>query len=385
MSEKLYYTDSHLHEFNARLLSCRKEGERYLLRLDRTAFFPEGGGQLSDTGSIGPARVLDCREQGESVIHYADRPLEEGEEYSCAIDWEQRRRRMQNHSGEHVVSGLVHRIHGLDNVGFHMGREFMSLDFNGELSRAQTDEIEYQANLAVRDNIPVRAFTPGPEELAALDYRSKKALNGQVRIVEIPGIDLCACCAPHVSATGEIGLIKILDAERHRGGTRLSLVCGMDALDNYRLRQDSAAAISALLSAKRDQIQCAVERLLAEQARLKEKLACLGMEAARRRAEATDPSRASLCLFDSVLDEPALRELVNILTENCPGLVAVFSGDDREGYRYIIGSRSLDLRAAARGINAGIEGRGGGSREMIQGRASASAETIQKFIEAYSV
>ena len=379
MTEKLYYLDSHLREFTAVVRSCEEQKGGWAVTLDRTAFFPEGGGQPADTGTIGDARVLDVHEKNGRILHSVDRPLTAGESYPCALDWEQRLRRMQNHSGEHVVSGLIYREHGFDNVGFHMGADCMTMDYSGELSWEELMRIEQLANETVRADLPLHIWFPEGEELARLFYRSKLDLTENVRIVEIPGVDRCACCAPHVDRTGEVGLIKILTAERHRGGVRITALCGMDAVEEARRRQESVTAISGLLSVKRDQVVPAVERQLELQARQKERIAQLGLELARLRAESMAPTEGNLAVFDSVLDEPALRELVNLLMDKC-AVAAAFSGSDSEGWRYIIGSRTVDLRAKARALNAGIGGRGGGSPEMIQGRASFSAETIRVFL-----
>ena len=384
MTEKLYYLDSHLFEFEATVLAAREEKRGWEIVLDRTAFFPEGGGQPADTGTIGRARVLDVHEREGEIRHLCDRELAPGV-YACAVDREKRLRRMQNHSGEHIFSGLTHQKFGAENVGFHMAADCMTIDFDKDLSFEQLSEIEYEANLAVRANIPVRTFYPSPEELKVLEYRSKKELAGAVRIVEIAGIDRCACCAPHVNATGEIGAIKLLTAERHRGGVRLSLICGMDALDDYRRKQDSAAAISALLSAKRDEIAPAVERLLESEAKLKERASILGMRYAALRAEAIAPTEGNICIFDEGLSEAAARELVNRLTEKTDGVAALFLADGAGQWRYIIGSRRVDLRSAAKAINAGVSGRGGGRPEMIQGSAAASEKEIASFFERLSV
>ena len=377
MTKKLYDADAYLRQFTACVTGCEPVKGGYALELDQTAFFPEGGGQPADTGTIGPALVSDVQEKNGRILHIADRALPAGERFSCAIDWEQRYRRMQNHSGEHTFSGLAHRRYGLDNVGFHMSGGCMTIDFSIELSREQLQELEREANEAVRSNVPIRTWYPDPEELASLDYRSKKELEGAVRLVEVSGIDLCACCAPHVKSTGEIGCIKVLSAERHRGGVRIELVCGMDALDDYRRKQESVARISALLSVPRDRIAPAVERLLENQDRQKERIAALSLELARLRAETTPPAEGNLCVFDNILDEVALRELANLLMERCGGIAGVFSGSDEEGYRYIIGSRHVDLRAGSREINEAIRGRGGGSVTMIQGRSGASENEIR--------
>lgn len=381
MTEKLYYSDSHLSRFTARVVDCREEKGGFRVALDKTAFFPEGGGQSADTGRIGAVRVLDAHERGGVVWHYTDAPIPVGEECECEIDFEQRYRRMQNHSGEHIVSGITHALHGADNVGFHMGAECMTIDFDKELDWDALMEIERRANEAVRENLPIKATFPDDAALKALDYRSKLELTENVRIVEIPGIDLCACCAPHVSHTGEVGLVKILDAVRHRGGVRVSLVCGMDALDTVRDMQKNVTDAGRLLSAKRGEVAAAVERILAQEQALKARVAALGMAHARRLADSEPARDGNICVFDDILDESALRELVNLLADKCTGYAAAFSGDDERGYRYIIGSRHVDLRKASRDINAGISGRGGGKPEMIEGRASKPADEIREFVE----
>lgn len=380
-TEKLYYKDSRMFDFTAVVLDCRETPKGPALILDRTAFFPEGGGQQADTGSLGEAKVLDVQEKAGEILHYCDRSLEPGAAVEGRLDAEQRLSRMQNHSGEHVVSGLAHKLFGCENVGFHMGEDFVTIDFDRELSREQLMEIETLANRAVRDDLPVSCTFPDPEKLKTLEYRSKLELTENVRIVEIPGVDRCACCAPHVKRTGEIGLIKVLDWERHRGGLRLSLACGMLALRDYRVKQENISAISQALSSKRHETAAAVERLLQEQQKSKERIAALSLELARYMAEDREETEGNICVFDSVLDEVALRELVNLLMEKCRGIAAAFSGDDRRGYRYIMGSRELDMRSLAKELNSLIEGRGGGKARMIQGSASASAAAIAAVFE----
>ena len=380
-TEKLYYIDSHLFDFEATVLDCRQVEKGWAVILDRTAFFPEGGGQLADTGFIGAAPVRDVQEQGGEILHFCGEALPVGAHLPCRVEREQRLVRMQNHSGEHIVSGLAHKRYGCENVGFHMGEDCMTIDFDRELSWQQLMEIETLANEAVRENLPVLCSFPEGEVLQTLEYRSKLDLTENVRIVEIPGIDRCACCAPHVERTGEIGLIKILDAERHRGGVRLSLCCGMLALRDYRVKQENIAAISQALSAKRQETAEAVSRLLSEQQKNKERIAALSMELARLKAEDCPATEGNLCVFDNVLDEVALRELVNLLMEKCDGIAAAFSGSDETGYRYIMGSRQVDLRRCAKELNRLIDGRGGGKPRMIQGSAAASSARIREAME----
>lgn len=388
MTEKLYYIDSHMKAFTATVTSCEQNEDRFEVTLDRTAFFPEGGGQLGDSGVIGGVRVFDTHEKNGEIKHYVNQVLETGKTYDCAIDWETRFRRMQNHSGEHIVSGLVHKKYGYSNVGFHMGAEFVTIDFDGFLTPEQLAEIEREANYAVAANYKVTATFPEPEVLKTLDYRSKLELTDNVRIVEIENTDICACCAPHVSSTAEVGLVKILSSERRRrggDGVRVTMLCGLDAYENYTRTHDNNAAISMLLSARREETAAAVERVLAEQERLKQRNAELSRALAHMRAETLKPTDGNIIIFDTVLDEPALREFVNEAVTKCGGLAAVFSGSDEAGYRYIIGSRKIDLRASAKEINSGIKGRGGGSSEMIQGSCKESAENIQKFLSIYNI
>ena len=321
------------------------------------------------------------------ILHYLDRMPSGWEDVLCRLDAEQRLRRMQNHSGEHVVSGLVHRDYGYDNVGFHMGKDCMTIDFSGELTWEELLEIEKKANEAVRTNLPITARFPAKEELATMTYRSKLELTENVRIVEIEGIDRCACCAPHVSSTGEIGLIKVLSCERHRGGVRVELVCGMDALDRFNVCHRSATEISNLLSAKREEIAGAVSHLLAERERLKLALASSETALIELLAESRPETDGNLLLINPcaeeglVLSDVARRELVNLLVPKCGGMAAVLQGSDENGYQYIIGSRTRDLRAMAKEINTALSGRGGGKSEMIMGSCKTAGSTIRKFFQ----
>lgn len=383
-TKRLYDAGSHLFSFEATVLRCRQEKDRYLIVLDQTAFFPEGGGQPGDIGTLGEARVLDTHEKNGELLHYCDLPLQPGARVAGRVDRETRLQRMQNHSGEHIFSGTAHRLYDCTNVGFHMGEKEVTLDFDRELNAEEVRTLERLANEAVRDNIPVRVFFPTAEELASLDYRSKKELTGAVRIVEIPGVDRCACCAPHVNRTGEIGIIKVLSFERHRGGTRLTILCGMQALEDYRKKQQSVTEISAMLSAKRDAVSPAVQRVLQERDALKEKNAALAMKLVAFKAAQQPETEGNLCLFEDFPDEIAARELVNLLMEKCGGLAAVFFPGSEDGIlRYIIGSRHVDLRKAGKTLNAGIGGRGGGRPEMIQGSASGSRDEIREFVLSF--
>ena len=379
MTRKLYYEDSHIRHFTAKVLSCEQGKEHYEVVLDQTAFFPGGGGQLPDTGGMNMARVVGAKEVGEDVVHYVTAPMTVGSVVECRLNWNQRLRRMQNHSGEHVLSGIIHSKYGFENVGFHMGDDFITVDYSGELGAGQVYEIERECNLAIAANVPIHCTFPDKATLDAMEYRSKKELQGAVRIVNVEGYDTCACCAPHVHYTGQIGMIKIYSWARHRGGTRLTMLCGMDALDDYNARCANISAISGLLSAKPMEVSQATARLWKEHEELKYKLNGLYMKLTENKIAALEETQGNLVLFESDLDMDNLRNLMNAAKEKCSGIAAGFIGDDENGYRYIIASKAVDLRAKSKEINAAIDGKGGGQKEMIQGTAKAKEEVIRKY------
>ena len=274
----------------------------------------------------------------------------------------------------------MHAAYGYDNVGFHLGREIVTMDFNGTIPAADVPELERRANGAVFANLPVQVTYPSSEELKTLEYRSKLELENDVRIVTIPGVDVCACCAPHVNTTGEIGLIKIVDLQKYKGGVRMTIQCGGRALADYQTKQDNIVQISKALSAKQEETAAAVERQKAELAAVKEKYAAVQGELTMLRAEAIPATEGSICLVGADMDAKAMRTLVNLLVEKAGRVAAVFAGNDRDGYRYIIGSQQVDLRALSKELNGALHGRGGGSAVMIQGSAQTDETTIREYI-----
>lgn len=382
MTEKLFYEDGYLQEFTAKVLFCEEEknGSGYLVVLDRTAFFPEGGGQFGDIGWLGEAVVSDTQERQGVIYHLTDRPLVRGEQVKGRLDFGERFVRMQQHTGEHILSGVVHRLYGYDNVGFHLGADVTTLDFNGELTPEQTDEVETLSNRAVFENIPVEILYPSREELAALNYRSKIEIEGQVRLVSIPGVDLCACCAPHLRSTGEIGLIKILSCERHRGGCRMTMVSGMRALEDYRQKQHSVTEVSVELSARPERIGEAVRHQKEQMQKQREHLNQLQtVYLEGKLAEITDEVQ-NVCIFLEEFDMIAVRNFVNSAMERCSGVCAAFVGSERDGYHYILGSRTADMRAFSKKLNAAFAGKGGGRPEMVQGSLNGPQEEIRRMI-----
>lgn len=380
-TERLFDTDSYLKEFKATVVSCEKKNEdTWRIVLDRTAFFPEGGGQSGDTGWLNEIPVTDTREKDGIIYHEMKESLEVGTQVKGKIDFAERFSKMQQHTGEHILSGLVHAAYGYDNVGFHLGAEITTLDFNGELSAEQVQEVEVKVNEAIYANIPVQVIFPSKEELKTLEYRSKIEIEGQVRIVEISGIDRCACCAPHVKTTAEVGLLKILSCDRHRGGCRLTIVCGMRALKDYQKKQQVSEKISVALSAKLDKIDEAVAHLQEQQQGLREQLNQVQTLYLQEKLEKICPEDSVVCIFEEAIDSIAMRNFVNAAMERCDGICGAFLGNEESGYHYILGSKTMDVREVSKKLNERFSGKGGGKPQMVQGSLAGHAEEIRKVL-----
>ncbi len=381
-TEKLYDKDSHMKEFEALVTACEEDEKSggYKVILDRTAFFPEGGGQFGDVGRLDETEVTDTKERGGVIYHKTKEALEPGRRVKGKIDFAVRFDRMQQHSGEHILSGLVHNLYGYDNVGFHLGAEVTTLDFNGEMTEEQVKDLELRANQAVWEDVPVQVLYPTKEQLKNVDYRSKIEIEGQIRIVSIPGYDICACCAPHVDRTGEIGLVKIISCERHRGGCRMTILCGLRALADYRRKQLSVTEVSVALSAKPEKIGEAVLHVKEQLDRKKEQLNRMqGLYLSQKLAQLT-PGDKNVCIIEEELDNIAARNFVNSAMERCEGICGVLIGTDEGGYHYILGSRTVDLRAFCKMLNERFQGKGGGKPEMVQGSLTGAGEEIRKVI-----
>lgn len=381
MTEKLFYKDSHMSTFSAVVKSCEKTKKGYEAVLDRTAFFPEGGGQSADTGWINGIEVTDARERDGEVYHLMKEPLIPGEEVEGKIRDKERFSKMQQHTGEHIISGLVHKMYGYNNVGFHLGTEDVTMDFDGVLNKEQIREIEYLANEAVAKNLDVEITYPSKEELKDLEYRSKIEIEGQVRIVTIPGYDVCACCAPHMDTTGQIGLIKLTGLQNYKGGVRISMLCGFRALADYNVKEDNTRAIGAELSAKEEKLVEAVIRQKEEVTALKLENASLWRQILHYKARTMPDNEPHIWHFDAELSGDTAREFANILMDKNTGICGIFFGSDQSGYRYVIASKTTDIRPIAKQLNADCNGKGGGKPEMAQGSLSATREEIQVCLE----
>ena len=382
MTEKLFYEDSHRTEFTAKVISCEEAKDGFCVVLDQTAFFPEGGGQYADTGILGNTEVTDVHEKNDVIFHSVTAPLEVGSIVSGKINWKERFEKMQQHTGEHIFSGLVHKHFGYDNVGFHMGTDEVTVDFNGIITQEQLDALEDEANQLIYDNVPVHVFYPSKEELEQLDYRSKKELTGVVRIVEIPGGDICACCGTHVETTGEVGIIKLRTMINYKGGVRISMLCGRRALMDYRERLKDEIRISNLLSAKLALVPEAVEKLKNESQEKDMVNGRLCQQLLEKKVESYPESGEVLAVFEEGLSPVQLRQLSTMLYEKGKGkIVGVFSGKEEEQvYQYALGSSQADMRKLSKAMNSELNGRGGGSELMAQGTFKAGEKEIREVL-----
>ncbi len=379
---RLYEEDSHRFDFTATVLSCEESKQGYAVVLDRTAFFPTGGGQPHDSGTLNGQTVLDVAIVGDVVLHTVREPLPVGATVCGRVDAAVRRARMAAHTGEHLLSAVLWRRHGLRNVGFHLGKDEVTCDFDGVLDEAALTAAEEEVNRLIRENHPVTATYPAPETLAALDYRSKLDLTENVRIVAVGKdgeIDRCACCAPHVKATGEIGILRIVAKENWKGGMRLHLLCGEDAL--LRIREEAAciAALSTHLSAKPEgrAVREAVLRLTEENKALRTELDALNDALSAVTVASLSMHDAPVCLFDTREDAVALRKLANLAHAKTGGTVAVFGGCDAKGYKLVLCGKE-GMKALLARLAEALPLRGGGSDSLVCGSVKATEIEIRE-------
>lgn len=377
-TKRLYQNDSYLRSFSATVLSCEPAKNGWEIMLDQTAFYPEGGGQPADHGTLGDAQVLDVKNRGEEILHLTDTPLIPGSTVIGVLDFARRFDHMQQHSGEHLVSGLLHDAYGFENVGFHLGTEAVVIDISGPLGNEALEEVERAANEVVFADLPITVTYPDAQALQALAYRSKIEIEGQVRIVTIPTADTCACCGTHVARTGEIGLIKLCGAQSYKGGTRITMLSGRRAVAFAMREHQQVAAISALLSAKQPDIVSAVERLQQSEAAARQALGCRTAELLNYRAAAYAGERCPL-VFEEALAPDDLRRYALRLLESGAEQCGVFSAK-QNGFQYAVATaETQDLRAFGLALNKALNGRGGGKPPLLQGSVSATRKQIEAF------
>ena len=374
---KLYYENAFTQDFTAVVESCGAVNGGFAVVLDRTAFYPEGGGQPADHGTLGEARVLDVHEKDGIVTHLCDRELPVGAAVSGRIDWARRFDHMQQHSGEHIVSGMLCSTFHCDNVGFHMGADVVTIDYNADITWEQVLEVEQRANAYIWEDHPVHIWYPSPAELAALPYRSKKELTGAVRITEFPGADMCACCGTHVLRSGQVGLVKFLSCQKFRDGVRLELLCGRRAADYLSACWEQTRQIGQSLSVKPEASFPAVSRMQAELLHAKERAARLEEQSFAHTA-AEYAGKGDTVLVTGPLEGDGARRLCDAVAQTCGGRCAVFAGEDG-AYRYAVIHTGQDIRPLVKDMNDTLHGRGGGRDGFAQGSAACTAEEIRVF------
>ena len=379
-TRKLYYEDSFQKGFASTVASCEEVKGGYAVVLEETAFYPEGGGQPCDVGTLGSANVLDVREKDGVIVHLCDRPLTAGASVSGKLDWARRFDHMQQHSGEHICSGLICERFHCDNVGFHMGADTVTIDFNADISWEELLEIEQTANLYIYEDHPIDIQFHRGAELDKIDYRSKKPLEGDVRIVAFPGADCCACCGTHVARSGQVGLVKFLSVQKFRDGVRIEMLAGRRAHRYLSACWEQDVHVAQALSVKPTASLAGVERVLAELSALKLRCARLE-ESAFAQTAAQYESKGNVLLFEEEMGGDSLRKLCDAVTKTCGGRCAVFAGADG-AYKYAIGHADGDLRELTKTLNAALSGRGGGKPNFVQGSVSASRAEIEAFFNA---
>lgn len=393
---KLYDRDAYATEFEADIISCepnKADDKRFDIILNQTLFFPEEGGQSPDMGILGGYRVVDVQIKNGVITHTVDTSADDccevekeaelaaGVHVQGKIDWQHRFYNMQQHSGEHIFSGIVHRRFGFENVGFHLSDSVVTMDFSGVLSPEDIAEVEHEVNVAISKNIPIEVTYPSRDELAQLEYRSKIEIEGQVRIVTVPGYDVCACCAPHVKRTGEIGMLKVMNYQNYKGGVRVSILCGFRALEAFRQKCDIISELMGIFTTNQEAIVDNVTKLKAVNQSLKSELGTAKSALLDYKVAELPTDTDNAVLFECGIDTNTARNCVNALVEKYSGFSAFFMGNDEEGYSFIIGSKNADCNTVAAALRNKLGARGGGKPVMVQGSVKAAKSEIEEVLK----
>lgn len=396
-TKALYYEDPYVPAFSARILDItQKEGTLYLVTLDETAFFPEGGGQSGDVGKLAGGVVIDTHIKKGIIIHtvdFKDATIpKKWETVSGEVNFPKRLTRMQHHTAEHIFSGFCKKYFGYENVGFHLGENKVTMDYNGPLSQEDINKLEMLTNNAIMRNLPVRCYFPTEEELEKLDFRSKLELSemGKVRIVEVDGVDICACCAPHVKSTGEIGIMKVVEKESHKGGTRLTIICGSKAIRDYEEKHRIISSLSQKFSVPMDGVEDALKKQDADIENLKLHIRDLErtiLNTEIKNARANNDYLGWLVMFTDISDKILLRNTANSLMENNTLPIFFFNGNDERGYNFTIAvnphNQKDDSETLLSRLRSELDIKGGGKNPMIQGICADSRDKIQKTLKAF--
>jgi alanyl-tRNA synthetase len=364
------------------VLSCAPAGEQFDVVLDQTVFFPEGGGQPSDTGTLGGANVLHVREEGGEIYHRVDRALAVGASVTGVIDWTRRFDLMQQHTGEHLLSFSFYDLFQASNVGFHLALDYATIDFDKPVTREQIQEAELLANRFVWKNLAVQTtFYESEAEVAALPLRKQaEGLKPPIRIVHVEGADMCTCCAPHCYSTGEIGSVFVADASSYKGGTRITFFCGERALKLHRAQHDDLDAIARRFSCQREAALGAVKKLSDDYGALK--------KSERELAKSLNGYMATEFLQSAVqagkyrviaqlvcgVDAARLKDLAQASSAEKTIALLLSETDERLSYVLSTGANfPIDVSELMPAVNAALGGKGGGRGTLAQGTAPSSS------------
>ena len=389
ITDKLYYKNVYEKEFEAKVLNSSFDDKKkcWEIELDRTAFYPEGGGQPADEGVLwaldAPDRVIrvtDVHEKEGMILHYAEAGLEAGTKVMGRINWERRFDHMQQHSGEHIVSGMICSRFHCDNVGFHMGRDTVVIDYNAEISKQALSELEAEANRYIWEDHALVIMWPSPEELKTLEYRSKKELTGDVRITSFPGADMCACCGTHVMTSGQVGLVKFIGSQKISKGTRIELVCGKRAMDFLSMNWEQNHQISVAMASSLDKTASVYQKQKQELIDAKMKISELeGYYFEQIAEEYRD--KGDVFLVREPMTPDGVRKLCVMIADRCGGRCVLFAGEGHD-YKYAYLDQHTDpkeVAAKVKEMNAALSGRGGGRDGFAQGSAAAAKQEIEDY------
>ena len=377
IKNSLYYKDGYLKEFEAVVKECIEEDKKIKIILDNTAFYPEGGGQPSDTGFIDDVRVLKVEEKENEIYHIVDKKINVGKKVFCKINFEERFQNMQNHTAEHIVSGIICKKYNTSNVGFHIGKDFVTLDFKITLSEKQLREIESMANNAIYENIEVISKIYTPEEIKSINYRSKIELKEEVRLVKINKYDICACCGVHVKRTGEIGIIKLLKSEKYKSGIRIYMLAGKQALENYNMVYNQISKISSVLSLKLDEVEEGVSNLIKEIEKLKKdknNLTDILFENEINNME----TKESIILIKNDLNMKDMKNYCLKLKKKTTKIAGIICNG-----RFLIMSDNVNLKEKFEVLKENLDIKGGGNALLIQGQINESPYKLIELLEKY--
>lgn len=380
-TKKLYYEDCLLREFTATVTGCEKTDGGFAVTLDATAFYPEGGGQAADTGTLDDICVLDVQEQSGQIVHFCARALEPGKTVAGVINWSHRFDLMQQHTGEHIVSGIIHRLFGYHNVGFHMGSDMVTIDFDGPIPGDALQQIEQEANQKVWENVPVCCWYPEREVLPSVPYRSKRPIPWPVRIVQIPGADTCACCGVHVAYTGQVGLVKLFSCVKFHQGVRIEMACGRRALDILSRGWEQNRQVSQAFSAKVMETGEAARKM--NETLAAEKFRSAGLQKqifARMAADCT--GKGNVLCIQKGLTAANIRELAEAISRVCGGTAAVLC-ESGERFDVCLANLGGDVKELGQSLSKALCGRGGGKPGFFQGSVQAGEKEIREFFSGF--